>query len=127
MMLQNKYLKILSLLAAISILSGCGLFKPRVEYVTKVEYVEKKIDLQQRPKEIKLYPVYFHAVSEENIDEFLKDFEKENGDIVFFAISVIDYENLSLNVAELRRYIEQQKNLIVYYEKSIEKPIIPKE
>ena len=29
------------------------------------------------------------------------------------------YENLSLNVAELRRYIEQQKSLIVYYENNI--------
>jgi len=32
---------------------------------------------------------------------------------------VKDYENLSLNFAELRRYIEQQKQIIVYYEKAI--------
>ena len=30
-----------------------------------------------------------------------------------------DYENLSLNFAELRRYIEQQKQIIVYYEEAI--------
>jgi hypothetical protein len=30
-----------------------------------------------------------------------------------------DYENLALNLADLRRYIEQQKEIIVYYEKAI--------
>tara|TARA_Y100001937_G_scaffold28612_1_gene41280 strand:+ start:620 stop:739 length:120 start_codon:yes stop_codon:yes gene_type:complete len=30
-----------------------------------------------------------------------------------------DYENLALNVAELRRFINQQKNIIVYYEKAV--------
>lgn len=119
MMLQNKYLKILSLLVAISLLSGCGLFKQKVQTVTEIQYVEKKIDLQSRPREIELYPVFFYAVNETNIDDFLKRFEKENGDIVFFAISVTDYENLALNISELKRYIQQQKNLIIYYEKSI--------
>jgi hypothetical protein len=32
---------------------------------------------------------------------------------------VKDYENLSKNFAELRRYIEQQKQIIVYYEKAV--------
>jgi hypothetical protein len=32
------------------------------------------------------------------------------------AFSVKDYENLSLNIAELRRYIGQQKEIIIYYE-----------
>jgi len=30
-----------------------------------------------------------------------------------------DYENLALNVSELRRYINQQKNIIVYYEDAV--------
>ena len=54
------------------------------------------------------------------MEEFLERFEEESGTTVFFAMSVPDYENMSLNVAELRRYINQQKALIVYYEESIE-------
>jgi len=34
-------------------------------------------------------------------------------------LSVPDYENLSLNIGELKRYIEQQKTIIIYYEQSI--------
>ena len=67
-----------------------------------------------------LHRVKFYAVTPENMDEFLVRFEEESGTTVFFALSVPDYENMSMNVAELRRYINQQKALIVYYEESIE-------
>jgi len=32
-----------------------------------------------------------------------------------------DYENLALNIAELRRFLNQQKEVIVYYEKAVTK------
>jgi hypothetical protein len=43
--------------------------------------------------------------------------------MVFFAISVPHYENLSLNLAELRRYIEAQQGIIVYYETRVQEGI----
>ncbi len=67
-----------------------------------------------------LHRVKFYAVTPENMEEFIERFEEESGTTVFFAMSVPDYENMSMNVAELRRYINQQKALIVYYEESIE-------
>tara|TARA_B110000977_G_scaffold199766_1_gene288138 strand:- start:809 stop:955 length:147 start_codon:yes stop_codon:yes gene_type:complete len=39
--------------------------------------------------------------------------------LAFVALSVKDYENLALNVAELRRFINQQKEIIIYYEKAM--------
>ena len=30
-----------------------------------------------------------------------------------------DYENLVLHVADIKRYLEQQKEIIVYYEKAV--------
>jgi len=30
-----------------------------------------------------------------------------------------DYENLALNISELKRYINQQGEIIVYYEKAV--------
>tara|TARA_Y100000768_G_C23919425_1_gene654087 strand:- start:202 stop:327 length:126 start_codon:yes stop_codon:yes gene_type:complete len=29
-----------------------------------------------------------------------------------------DYENLALNIADIKRYLEQQKEIIIYYEKA---------
>ena len=65
-----------------------------------------------------LHRVKFYAVTPENMEEFIERFEEESGTTVFFAMSVPDYENMSMNVAELRRYINQQKALIVYYEEA---------
>lgn len=116
---MTNQLKWLALVLIASSMVACGTVDPQV--VVKTEYVEKKIPLQPHPKGVTMHPVYFYAVNQENIDEFLARFEKENGDVVFFAISVPHYENLSLNMADLKRYIGQQKSLIVYYEDSIAK------
>ena len=116
-MLRNKYLKILSLFLATTSLAGCSLLSETVR--TETVYVTQDIPLQARPKPIELDDVQFYAVSEKNIDEFLKTYEDKYGSIVFFAITVPDYETLSLNIAEIKRYIEQQKALILYYETNI--------
>ncbi len=116
---MTNQLKWLALVLIASSIVACGTVDPQV--VVKTEYVEKKIPLQAHPKGVNIHPVYFYAVNQENIDEFLSRFQKENGDVVFFAISVPHYENLSLNLADLKRYIGQQKSLIIYYEDSIVK------
>ena len=67
-----------------------------------------------------LNDVKIYVVSpSENFEEFMSEFEKKNGTDSYIAISVKDYENLSKNFAELRRYIEQQKEIIVYYEDAV--------
>ena len=106
----------MSALLLILISAGCAV-QDRI--IVKTELVTPDISIQQKPKGVNLHPVKFYAVSEKNFSEFIQKFEKENGDLVFFAISVTDYENLSLNVAELKRYIQQQQSLIIYYETSI--------
>ena len=47
-------------------------------------------------------------------------YKKEHGEEwVFYAISVRGYEAMALNMAEIKRYLEQQKEIIVYYEKAV--------
>lgn len=79
--------------------------------------------MAERPKGLSLSDVDFFVVTAENYDEFKERFTNENGQLVFVAMSVRGYEAMSLNMAELRRYILQQKEVIVYYEKSLEKNI----
>lgn len=79
--------------------------------------------MAERPKGLSLADVDFFVVTAENYDEFKDRFTNENGQLVFVAMSVRGYEAMSLNMAELRRYILQQKEVIVYYEKSLEKNI----
>ena len=47
---------------------------------------------------------------------FLDDMKKANsGDVVFVAMSVSDYELMSYNMQELRRYIREVQEVVVYY------------
>ena len=78
------------------------------------------VPIATRPKPIDLVDTRVYVVNEANLEKFIEDFKAENGDLAFVALSVKDYENLALNVAELRRFINQQKEIIVYYEKAVQ-------
>ena len=115
----RKYLTIFSLSLAIS---GCSLLQskpPEKIVVTETEYLGCEIEIQPRPTPVKLDNVYWYVVTRENFAEFEAKFLERNDEMVFYAISVPDYEDLSLNVAELKRFIQQQKSLIVFYEENI--------
>ena len=63
--------------------------------------------------------VYFYVVTADTFENFKKRFKKENGDLLFYALSVRDYENIALNMADIKRFIDQQQQIIVYYEKAV--------
>lgn len=69
------------------------------------------------PNGVTMLPVQFKVVNKDNLDSFLAELRTSQGasNLVFFAISTKDYENMALNLADLRRYIEQQQSIIVYY------------
>lgn len=62
-----------------------------------------------------------YVVTEDNLDEFLNEFKEIHGDIAFVALSMRDYENLALNIADIRRYLNQQGEIILYYEEMVKK------
>ena len=117
MMLHRKFLIFWSLLLLVS-LSSCS-WKPEKEVVVQTKIVKPVIEIKERPKGVKMLPVKFYVVTEKNYEEFKERFKKDNGEFVFYAMSVPSYENLALDMAELRRYIEQQKEIIIYYEKAV--------
>jgi len=69
------------------------------------------------PTGVTMLPVQFKVINKDNLDSFLSDLRTNQGgnNPVFFAISTRDYENMALNLADLRRYIEQQQSIIIYY------------
>jgi formylmethanofuran dehydrogenase subunit D len=75
------------------------------------------------PKPLQLSDTRVFVVTKDNFEEFEKEFTELYGDLAFVALSMKDYENLALNISELKRYINQQGEIIVYYEKAVtEKP-----
>lgn len=101
-------------------MTGCSLFQSQqqpTQVVTKVEMIS--VPLASRPKPVQLVDTKIYVVTEENYEQFKEDFTDKNGDLVFIAISVKDYENLALNIGEIRRFLNQQTEVIVYYEEAL--------
>ena len=110
-------LAILTAVTAI-FLTGCSRTpEPEIKTVTQVQKIT--VPIVARPKPIDLTDTRVYVVNKDNLEEFIAEFGEENGDLAFVALSIGDYENLALNVAELRRYINQQTDIIVYYENSM--------
>ena len=122
MMQLRNYLKTLKktlLVSSLFLLTACASDE---KIIVQTEIIQTEIPTQARPKGVSLSNVRFYVVTKENLNDFLKNFEKENDDTVFYAMSVKDYEKMALNIADLRRYINQQDKLILYYEKAVKKP-----
>ena len=109
----------LILLPLLLLSSGCSTWNPLKTIEIKTVEVDRVIPTQNRPRPMKMNDIYFYVVTEQNFEEFKKRFVKENGDLVGYVLSVRDYETLALNMAELKRYLIQQKEIIVYYEKAV--------
>ena len=109
----------LLLLPLILLSSGCTTWNPLKRIEIKTVEVDRVIPTQNRTRPVKMNDIYFYVVTEQNFEDFKKRFVKENGDLVGYVLSVRDYETLALNMAELKRYLIQQKEIIVYYEKAV--------
>ena len=119
-MQAKDYWKVSSLLLLSLIISSCSTWNPLKTIEVKTVEVERNVPLQNRPRQLELSNIHWYVVTEENFVEFKKKFQKENGDpLVAYVISVKDYETLAIDMAEIKRYIDQQKQIIIYYEKAV--------
>lgn len=107
------------LVLSLLLTTGCSWLKPEPEIVTRTVTVAPNIPLKSAPRPISMTDVNWYVVTTDNIEEFEKRFENDNSDLVFFALSVPHYQNLSVNLSDIRRYIEQQQAIILYYETQI--------
>jgi len=117
----KECLKVSSLLLLTLVLSSCSSWPKLTQIEVQTVEVERNIPTQNRPQPINMNTTMrWWVVTEENFKEFKEKFQKENGDpLVAYVLSVRDYETLALNMAEIKRYIEQQKEIIIYYEEAI--------
>jgi len=104
---------------SILFLSGCSSLMPETEIktVTKIERIQ--IPTVARPKPLQLSDTRVFVVTKDNYEEFVKEFTDTYGELAFVALSMKDYENLALNIADIKRYLDQQDEIILYYEKAV--------
>ena len=116
--LARAYLGVVvTILVLLFIMGGCA-STPVTEVLIKTKPIEIEIAQPERPKEIKLERPEWFVVNSSNLQEFLEKVKKiQSDEPVFFAFTPQDYEKMSYNLQEIRRYVLQQNEIIIYYEK----------
>ena len=110
--------KLIPVLSLILIINGCSLI-PKQPREVEIKTIEVRVPIQHPvyPRPIDMKEPKWYVVSDKNLDEFLVKIEKEAGQMVFMAMSVPDYELMAYNTQELKRYINELKEVVVYYRK----------
>lgn len=69
------------------------------------------------PAGVQMLPVSFRVINRDNLEAFLAELRQSQStdNPVFVAITTQDYENLALNLADITRYISQQRSIVIYY------------
>ena len=88
--------------------------RPPVEIV--VREVPQRLYQPPAPNPLELEDVDWFVITEENFQEQIQRLESlQGGGWVIFAVTPQDYENMAYNFQEMRRYIRQQGEIIIYY------------
>jgi len=96
---MKKFL-IIPLIAFLSACNSTATIKPVVQ--DRPDLVLPKLrPVQQRP-------VKWTVITRKNLESKLAQIEKEGGSVTLIATTPEGYKNMSLNAAELRRFIQEQ-------------------
>jgi len=126
---MNKSLAVLTL---VLLTSGCSLFHSAVRPV-EVEKRVQPIEILHPPLPDPLVweKVEWKVLTVDQMREIIKLVDSgklTERNAVFFAVTPEGYEHLSLNMAEIKRLIEGQKSVIMYYKTTVpDKIFLPKE
>jgi len=115
-------MKIIQLLTLTALLSGCSLldsrFTPPEVRPVEIITVEKAAPVYHPPlpNQITAMPVEWKVLTPDTMGEYLSDLEKgEAPSQAFYGLTNKGYENLSNNIAEIKRYIRQLLSINEYY------------
>jgi len=112
--------KVAAIVPTFLFLTGCSLIPEKeIQVVTQTQKVT--VPVVARPKPLQLVDTRVYVVNKDNYEQFVKQFTDENGELAYVALAIKDYENLALNIADIKRFIEQQNEIIVYYESAMKK------
>ena len=106
--------KSVALLMVLIVACSCSLLPTKQIQVT-AKPLQKKIVQPIMPREIDLKELQWIAVTPDNWEEQLARIENQEGELVFLAMTIPDYEVMAYNMQEIKRYITELKDVVVYY------------
>ncbi len=101
---------------------SCSLIPTKQIEVT-AKPLDRKIVQPIMPREIDLQEPKWIVITPENWEDQLAMIEEQEGELVFLAMTIPDYEVMAYNMQELKRYITELKDVVIYYRKvTVDKP-----
>jgi hypothetical protein len=95
---------------------SCSLLPTKQIEVT-AKPMDRTIVQPVMPREIDLKEPMWIVVTPDNWEEQLAFIEEQEGEILFLAMTIPDYEVMAYNMQEIKRYITELKDVVVYYRK----------
>ena len=95
---------------------SCSLIPTKQIEVT-AKPLDRKIVQPIMPREIDLQEPRWIVITPENWEDQLAMIEQQEGEILFLAMTIPDYEVMAYNMQEIKRYITELKDVVVYYRK----------
>lgn len=114
-MAENLIQNVLGSLILLSILSGCAKTPEVLEVSAKP--IEKPTIVVPPVDEVNLRNVEWIVITPENVDERFAELEERGLPVSLFAVTGKGYENVSLNLNDIRSQVEQLNAIIVVYER----------
>ena len=113
------------LLAVLVVVSACSRLFPEREIVTVPTVVETPeieaptIRIVPRPDPIKMKNADIIVVTKANLEEVIQRVKTEQGDFVLYAMTAQSFEALALSFEQIKKFIEEQNAIILYYENAV--------
>ena len=123
---MNKLTLCSVLLVVPLVLTACSR-TPEKEIVTVPTVIETPtieaptIQIVPRPDPVELKNADIVVVTEANLEYTIQKIKETQGDFVLYAMTAQSFESLALNFEQVKRFIEQQNNIILYYEEAVKK------
>lgn len=110
-------MKIIGGLLALTVLVACDTSQEGIDTTVTVNNLDTSVIITPpRPASVNPLPVEWQVLTTERLIEMVNEPDFELRSIVLYAVTVEGYENLALTLDDLLRYIEQQNEIILYYE-----------
>ena len=109
---------VIFLVPLVILLSSCS-SKPEKEIVTVETIVKPTIAIAQRPRPVEFDELKVKVITEANVQEVIQEMKTNQGQFLVYALDPVTFKNLAIGIEEIKRYIEQQNDIIVYYEKAV--------
>ena len=109
---------VLYLVPLVILLSSCS-WTPEKEIVTVETIIKPTIAIAQKPRPVEFGELKVKVITEANVQEVIQEMKESQGQFLVYALDPVTFKNLAIGIEEIKRYIEQQNDIIVYYEKAV--------